>query len=51
MAETKDFHLGDVLSITTGCLVSPRHMGGVYDILRRIDDVALAAHLKAASWK
>ncbi len=25
--------------------------GGVYDILRRIDDEALAAYLKAASWK
>jgi hypothetical protein len=31
--ETKDFHLGDVLSITTGRLVSPRHIDGVYDIL------------------
>ena len=30
---TRTFHLGDVLSITTGALVSPRHMDGVYDIL------------------
>lgn len=30
---TRDFHLGDVLTITTGRLVSPRHMDGVYDIL------------------
>lgn len=27
------FHLGDVLSITTGRLMSPRHMSGVHDIL------------------
>ena len=25
--------------------------GGVYDILRRIDDEALAAYLKTATWK
>ena len=31
--QTKKFHLGDVLSITTGRFVSPRHMGGVCDIL------------------
>lgn len=30
---TKTFHLGDILTITTGRLVSPRHMEGVYDIL------------------
>lgn len=32
MAETKEFHLGDLLSITDGHLVSPRHIYGVYDI-------------------
>jgi len=31
--ETRDFHIGDILSITTGRLVSPRHIEGVYDIL------------------
>jgi len=31
--ERKDFHLGDILSITTGSLVSPGHMDGIYDIL------------------
>ena len=31
--KTKKFHLGDVLSITTCRLVSPRYMGGVYNIL------------------
>lgn len=30
---TKQFHLGDVLSITTGRLVSPRHRDGAYEIL------------------
>jgi len=30
--ETKQFHLGDVLTATTGRLVSQRHMEGVYDI-------------------
>jgi hypothetical protein len=31
--EQKLFHLGDILSITTGKLVSKRHIEGVYDIL------------------
>ena len=31
--ETKRFHLGDVLTVTTGRLVSPRHVDGLYDIL------------------
>lgn len=30
---TKKFHVGDVLSITTGRVVSLRHIDGVYDIL------------------
>lgn len=30
---TRNFHLGDILSVTTGCLLSPRRMEGVYDIL------------------
>lgn len=30
---TKQFHLGDVLSIATGRLVSPRHVDGLYDVL------------------
>lgn len=33
MTETKDFHIGDVLSIAPGRLVSPDHIGGVYKIL------------------
>jgi len=31
--EQKLFHLGDILSITTGRLVSKRHVQGVYNIL------------------
>ncbi len=30
---SRDFDLGDIPSITTGALVSPRHIDGVYDIL------------------
>jgi hypothetical protein len=29
----QSFHLGDVLSVTTGRLVSPEHIGGIYKIL------------------
>jgi hypothetical protein len=28
----RSFHLGDILSLTTGRLVSPRHMDGVHDL-------------------
>lgn len=30
---TKTFHLGDLLSVTDGHLVSPDHMGGVYSVV------------------
>lgn len=30
---TKRFHLGDLVSVTTGCLVSPNHMGGVHAVV------------------
>lgn len=30
---TKTFHLGDLLSITDGKLVSPDHIGGVYNVI------------------
>ena len=42
--ETKDFHLGDVLSITTGRLVSPRLIEGVYDILGWMSGEQLFTH-------
>lgn len=41
---TKRFHLGDVLSITTGKLVSPRHIDGVYDILNWMTGDNLFTH-------
>lgn len=40
----KAFHLGDILSVTTGRLVSPRHMGGVYDILNWMTGEDLFTH-------
>lgn len=30
---TRSFHLGDILSVTTGRMVSPRHVDGLYDLL------------------
>ncbi|MFJ4653897.1 hypothetical protein ACIP5Y_21750 [Nocardia sp. NPDC088792] len=30
---TKSFHIGDILSVLSGRLVSPRHMDGLYDLL------------------
>lgn len=30
---SRSFHLGDVLSVTTGFLVSPRHMDAIHDLL------------------
>src|SRR5579859_629629 len=42
--ETKDFHISDILTITTGRLVSTRHMGGVYDILGWMTGESLYTH-------
>jgi len=41
---TRAFHLGDILTITTGRLVSPRHMEGVYDILNWMTGDNLFTH-------
>jgi hypothetical protein len=41
---TRDFHIGDILSITTGQLVSPRQMDGIYDILNFMQDDKLFSH-------
>lgn len=41
---TKEFHIGDILSVTTGRLVSPRHIGGVYDILGWMSGESLMTH-------
>lgn len=40
----KLFHISDVLSITTGRLVSNRHMDGVYDILNFLTGDNLYTH-------
>lgn len=40
----RDFDLGDVLSVTTGRLVSPRHITGVYDILGYMTGERLMTH-------
>ena len=42
--ETKCFHLGDVLTVTTGRLVSPRHVEGLYDILGFMSGEDLFTH-------
>jgi hypothetical protein len=42
--ETKEYHLGDILSITTSHLVSPRMMDGVYDILNWMTGESLFTH-------
>lgn len=44
MTETKSFHIGDVLSITTGVLVSHDHIGGVYNILDWMTGETLMTH-------
>lgn len=41
---TKQFHLGDILSITHDRLVSPRHIEGVYDILGFMTGETLYTH-------
>lgn len=41
---SKRFHLGDVLTITTDLLVSPRHVAGVYDILNYMTGDNLFTH-------
>lgn len=42
--KTREFHLGDILSITTERLVSPRHMDGVRDILDFMTGANLFTH-------
>lgn len=40
----RTFHIGDILSITTGYLASPRGMAGVYDILGYMTGESLFTH-------
>mgnify|MGYP001172845513 FL=1 len=41
---SKNFHIGDILSITTGKLVSPNHMDGIYEILDYMTGDKLFTH-------
>jgi hypothetical protein len=41
---SKEFHISDVLSITTGRLMSTRHMEGIYDILNYMTQDNLFTH-------
>ena len=41
---SKDFHLGDILTVTTGRLVSPTHMDGIYGILNYMTQDNLYTH-------
>ena len=41
---SRDFDLGDILSVATGILVSPRHIDGVYDILNYMTGDNLFTH-------
>ncbi|WP_326642958.1 hypothetical protein OG884_05985 [Streptosporangium sp. NBC_01755] len=41
---TRDFHLGDILTITTGRIMSPSGMGGVYEILNWMTGDNLFTH-------
>lgn len=42
--ETKMFHLGDILTITTDIMVSPNGVGGVYEILDYMTGENLFTH-------
>lgn len=42
--ESRTFHLSDILSITTGRMVSTRHMEGIYDILNFMTHDNLSTH-------
>lgn len=41
---TRVFHLGDILSVTTGKLLSPRLMDGLYDIENHMTGESLYTH-------
>jgi hypothetical protein len=42
--QTRSFHIGDILSITSGKLVSPRHVEGIYDLLGWMTDEKPMTH-------
>jgi hypothetical protein len=41
---SRTFHLGDILSVTTGRLVSPRHIGGIHELLDYMTTDRLLTH-------
>lgn len=41
---TRAFHIGDVISVATGTLVSLRHMDGVYDLCNFMSGESLMTH-------
>ncbi|HKM19995.1 MAG TPA: hypothetical protein VJY47_02105 [Candidatus Dojkabacteria bacterium] len=44
MSKSKAFHIGDILSVTTGYLLAPSHMEGVYAILNFMTNDNLFTH-------
>lgn len=40
----REFHLGDVLSVTTGILVSPRKLDGLWELLDHMTGESLFTH-------
>lgn len=44
MTETKTFHVGDIISVTSGRLVAPRLMDAMYDLLNWLTNDALMTH-------
>lgn len=41
---TKTFHVGDILSVITGRLVSPTHMDGIYAICSHLAGESVMTH-------
>lgn len=44
MTATRTFHIGDILSVTTGKLVSPAGMGGIHGLLDFMTSEPLMTH-------
>jgi hypothetical protein len=44
MSDTRSFHLGDILSVTTGRLVAPGHIGAVHELLDYMTGDTLFTH-------
>ena len=42
--DPRSFHIGDILTVTTGKLVSPSHIGGLYEILNFMTGDSLFTH-------